>query len=96
MSITYAAVTAHAWMNESGHGTYHNLHRSFLNQEMAVENGISVADGTDDFLIATIDGGRLLDIVDSDLDPLDWPHSDYVSIAEEFGLVCVRDKGDRL
>ena len=88
----FAAVMTRASMSDGKYEFIHSIsaHRSTVVEAQA--DGFSLADGTDDFLIAVIESDQpvdlreLVDLKSSDMSELDWPEVDYTTLARHVGL----------
>lgn len=57
----------------------------------AFKAGYRMANDTDDFLIAAVEGNLMLDLTGSDMKALDtWEADDYQQVADSVGLKCDR------
>jgi len=61
MTAQYVVVTAHAWMNETGHGTEYSIPTQvgWSDIKAAISEGFELC-GHDDFNIAKVSNGRVV------------------------------------
>ncbi|MGH3355251.1 MAG: hypothetical protein ACRDOJ_05100 [Nocardioidaceae bacterium] len=81
----YLPISISAWMNETGYGFYYNaLDDASLQHERAVRRGLK-AQGSDDFQIGVLRGGRLVALLHMH-EVVDDEPAVLTGVAEQIGI----------
>lgn len=84
----FAAVTGSIVGTVENWETVWTLHARRATFRKARSDGFTAAHETDDYLIAEVEGNRLVNVTDAYGRGLDWPADDYTELAEYVGLKC--------